>query len=316
MRHRVRAFPFAEGRRPNGLRNPVASGKRRAGGERADVPHRSCDDGMSQGWWKRLKGFLADLDREYVGTADESPSRWDEFLRRIAAEIERVMREEMLSPPSEPVYVPPGYVVFLSREDDAALRGEKRIGFVRGLHNLTARRAREITRGRHQTESFVIQIRVDGSLPPGQFSVTPIWQRDEQKTTLLGPGPLGGQTTPLGVKPQDEETRVIAPYRLVVEVSTREGGEKTVRTFSLPVVTIGRGGTTAAVDLELPGDLEISRRHARLQRQAANRWTLVVEGRNPLTLNGREMAAGEEAAVAPGDEIGIGRYFVRLVELT
>ncbi|HXF06298.1 MAG TPA: FHA domain-containing protein [Blastocatellia bacterium] len=271
---------------------------------------------MSRGWLKKLKGFLADLDREYVGTADESPSRWDEFLHQIAAEIERVMREEMLSPPNEPVYVPPGYVVFLSREDDAALRGEKRIGFVRGLQNLTAMRAREITRGRHHTESFAIQIRVDGSLPPGQFSVTPIWHRDEQKTTLLGPAPPGGQTTPLEMKPQDEETRVIAPYRLVVEVSTREGGEKTVRAFSLPVVTIGRGGTTVAVDLELPGDLEISRRHARLQRQAANRWMLVVEGRNPLTLNGREMEAGEEAAIAPGDEIGIGRYCVRVIELT
>lgn len=271
---------------------------------------------MSQGWLKKLRGFLTDLDREYVGTADESPSRWDEFLQRIAAEIERVMRAEMLSPPGEPIYIPPGYVVFLSREDEAELRGEKRIGFVRGLHNLTAMRAREITRGRHHTESFTIQIRVDGSLPPGQFSVIPIWQREEQKTTLLAPTPLGGRTTPLEMKPRDEETRVIAPYRLVVEVSTRDGGEKMVRTFSLPVVTVGRGGTTVAVDLELPGDLEISRCHARLQRQAESRWTLVAEGRNPLTLNGREMTAGEEAVVAPGDEIGIGCYCLRLVELT
>ena len=43
---------------------------------------------------------------------------WEEFLVRVAREVEAVMQREMFTPPGGTTYIPPEYIVYLSNEDD------------------------------------------------------------------------------------------------------------------------------------------------------------------------------------------------------
>ncbi len=75
-----------------------------------------------------------EVDEDPLATVDEQarPRRvWEEFLVKIAREIEHVMQREMFTPPGGPTYIPPEYIVFLSAEDDKEWQGEKRRGLER-----------------------------------------------------------------------------------------------------------------------------------------------------------------------------------------
>src|SRR2546430_4766117 len=52
----------------------------------------------------------------------------EEFLVKVAREVEAVMQREMFTPPGGPTYIPPEYVVYLSSDDDKEWQGEKRRG--------------------------------------------------------------------------------------------------------------------------------------------------------------------------------------------
>ena len=67
--------------------------------------------------------------QDLVESADEhaKPRRiWEEFLVKIAREVEAVMQREMFTPPGGPTYIPREYVVYLSAEDDKDNRGHER----------------------------------------------------------------------------------------------------------------------------------------------------------------------------------------------
>ena len=76
--------------------------------------------------------------------ADEhaKPRRiWEEFLVKIAREVEAAMQREMFTPPGGPTYIPREYIVYLSAEDDKDWQGDKRRGLEQGLfHVLSERR--------------------------------------------------------------------------------------------------------------------------------------------------------------------------------
>ncbi len=68
---------------------------------------------------------------------------WEEFLVKVAREIEIVMQREMFTPPGGQTYIPPEYIVYLSSEDDKDWQGEKRRGLEQGLFYVLSERARE-----------------------------------------------------------------------------------------------------------------------------------------------------------------------------
>ena len=43
---------------------------------------------------------------------------WEEFLVKIAREVEACMQREMFTPPGGPTYIPREYIVYLSNDDD------------------------------------------------------------------------------------------------------------------------------------------------------------------------------------------------------
>src|SRR2546428_12798011 len=87
---------------------------------------------------------------------------WEEFLVKIAREIEACMQREMFTPPGGPTYVPREYVVFLSPGDDAEWQGEKREGLERGLHHVLSQRAKQLAgENEFQNPTLTVELRVD-----------------------------------------------------------------------------------------------------------------------------------------------------------
>src|SRR5260370_30342805 len=71
---------------------------------------------------------------------------WEEFLVKIAREVESVMQREMFTPPRGPTYIPREYIVYLSNDDDKEWQGDKRRGLEQGRFHVPSHRAPELAR--------------------------------------------------------------------------------------------------------------------------------------------------------------------------
>src|ERR1700716_4175563 len=130
--------------------------------------------------------------------ADEhsKPRRvWEEFLVKIAREVESVMQQEMFTPPGGPTYIPREYIVYLSTEDDKEWQGDKRRGLEQGLYHALSDRAHELS-GQRQlaAKAFAVELRVDGTLNKGEFRVQAVWDESESGHTMVTPRAGAGST--------------------------------------------------------------------------------------------------------------------------
>src|SRR5712664_4928589 len=124
---------------------------------------------------------------------------WEEFLVKIAREVESVMQREMFTPPGGPTYIPREYIVFLSNDDDKEWQGDKRRGLEQGLFHVLSDRARELAGSMQlQAKSFAIELRVDGTLNKGEFRVQPVWDETESGHTMV---PVRHATTTTNAAP-------------------------------------------------------------------------------------------------------------------
>jgi hypothetical protein len=104
-------------------------------------------------------------------------SKAEEFIVKIAREVEGVMQREILPLPQGTTIIPTEYTIFLSEEDDKDWQGVKRRGLEQGLYHILAERAKEIAGKRKlETKSFVIELRVDGTLDRGALRVAHSWE--------------------------------------------------------------------------------------------------------------------------------------------
>jgi FHA domain/FhaA, N-terminal domain len=255
---------------------------------------------------------------------------WEEFLVKVAREVEKVMQREMFTPPGGPTYIPPEYVVYLSTDDDKEWQGEKRRGLEQGLFHVLSERAREIS-GSTQlaTKQFAVELRVDGTLNKGEFRVQPVWDATESGHTMVTTRPealeVGAVTTPdaalqgdpVAAAEDDGEsdvTRVRArPVEALYSVEVWRGGvRQSVVPVTKPEITIGRGSKTVSVDLPIKGDAEVSRVHATLARDEAGKYFITSKGRNPTVVNGRELPREEAVEVAPDEKIEICSFTLRI----
>src|SRR6266481_8009817 len=146
--------------------------------------------------------------QDLVESADEhaKPRRiWEEFLVKIAREVEAVMQREMFTPPGGLTYIPREYVVYLSTDDDKDWQGDKRRGLEQGLFHVLSERAHELS-GQTQlaAKSFTVELRVDGTLEKGQFRVQGVWDETESGHTQVTPRVSASQpATPAGVNLSD-----------------------------------------------------------------------------------------------------------------
>ncbi len=264
---------------------------------------------------------------------------WEEFLVKIAREVEAVMLREMFTPPGGLTYIPREYVVYLSAEDDKDWQGDKRRGLEQGLFHVLSERAKELS-GSNQlaAKSFAVELRVDGTLEKGQFRVQAVWDETESGHTQVNaripamppaaPPPLNlndtireradgssgdteeGESEPGGVS---EQTIVRPRINTLYSVELwKDGVRESVVPISKPEITIGRGSRSITVDLPLRGDPEISRVHAILTREGDGRYWLTAKGRNPTLIAGHELTREHRTEVLPDQKIAICNFVLRI----
>jgi hypothetical protein len=273
---------------------------------------------------------------DLIESADEhvKPRRvWEEFLVKIAREVEAVMQREMFTPPGGPTYIPREYVVYLSADDDKDWQGDKRRGLEQGLFHVLSERAKELSGSTNlATKSFAVELRVDGTLEKGQFRVQGVWDETETGHTQVTPritpreaaevrnlndtireradgsqgdeepvGEVGEQTV---VRPRIQELYSIELWK--------DGVREAVVPITKPEITIGRGSRSITVDLPLKGDPEVSRVHAVLTRENDGRYWLTAKGRNPTSVAGKELPREERTNVQPDQKIAICNFVLRI----
>jgi hypothetical protein len=264
--------------------------------------------------------------------ADEQarPRRvWEEFLVKVAREVEAAMQREMFTPPGGPTFIPREYIVYLSNDDDREWQGEKRRGLEQGLFHVLSERARELS-GMTQlaTKSFAVELRVDGTLNKGEFRVQPVWDETETGHTMVTARPneqmlktsMPGVTPPdatpaTGAQPAAEEDSTVVRPRVNVLYNVevwRAGVRQTVVPISKPEITIGRGSRSVSVDLPIKGDPEVSRIHATLERDDAGRFWFTPKGRNATLINGQEVPREQRTPVSPDNKIEICSFTLRI----
>src|ERR1044071_7516808 len=182
--------------------------------------------------------------------------QWEEFLVKIAREVEACMQREMFTPPGGPTYIPREYIVYLSNEDDKDWQGDKRRGLEQGLLHVLSERARELAGSvQLQTKSFAIELRVDGTLNKNEFRVQAVWDETEAGHTMVTvrPASVAGTTTEappassevepttVGADTESADITVVRPR--VVELYSielwREGVRQSVVPITKPEITIG-----------------------------------------------------------------------------
>src|SRR6266851_9639417 len=130
---------------------------------------------------------------------------WEEFLVKIAREVESVMQREMFTPPGGPTYIPREYIVYLSNDDDKEWQGDKRRGLEQGLFHVLSERERELAGAMQlQAKSFAVELRVDGTLNKGEFRVQPVWDETESGHTMVSVRPAK-TSAPASATPETAE---------------------------------------------------------------------------------------------------------------
>jgi FHA domain/FhaA, N-terminal domain len=297
-----------------------------SGGACASSPRRGE---ISLGLIESIRKWIdGETGEDLLEAADEhaKPRRvWEEFLVKIAREVEAAMQREMFTPPGGPTYIPREYIVYLSAEDDKDWQGDKRRGLEQGLFHVLSERARELS-GSTQlaVKSFAVELRVDGTLNKGEFRVQAVWDETEAGHTMVTPR-IDHSSAEVSFNP-NETIREFAS-------DTSEAEQTIVRTRSAPLysievwrngvreavvpvmkneITIGRGSRSVSVDLPIKGDPEVSRVHVVLSRDNQGRFWLVAKGRNPTMVNGREIVREEPTEIGPDEKIAICNFVLRI----
>ncbi len=279
-------------------------------------------------------------------------SKAEEFIVKIARSVEEVMQAELVPLPQGTAIIPTQYTIFLSDPDDREWQGVKRRGLEQGLYHILAERSRELAGARKlETASFTLEFRVDGTLETSEIRVTHGWEDNSgPKTQVLkrpqpdsesagpspsptdvapplertgptpqtrvspAPVPTSGHGTGHGHQTGDEEMTQVGKrsaelYRLEI---WKDGLRHNVVPIFTRETVIGRGSKTRPVDVALPGDPEISRRHITLNVDEAGSFWLTNEGRNAVVVEGTEILTNQKVRIAPAMLVAVCSYTLRI----
>lgn len=285
-------------------------------------------------------------------------SQAEAFIVKIAKAVEDVMQSELLPLPQGTAIIPTEYIIFLSEQDDKEWQGVKRRGLEQGLYHILAERAKEIAgKKKLETQSFAVELRVDGTLEKGDIRVQHSWDEDSSNKTGVLARPKNLPSAPLQqnisqnqpslqspsfvtqssinlsqqppspviqepshhsqpiAQSEDAEEMTHVKKRQTAELYRLEIWREGVRQNVMPIyqneISIGRGSKSKPVDVSLPGDPEISRRHLSLLFSNGN-FSIVNEGRNPAMVNNYALPVGQKIPVSAGVPIAICSYLLRI----
>ncbi|MDM7922915.1 MAG: DUF3662 domain-containing protein [Pyrinomonadaceae bacterium] len=152
-------------------------------------------------------------------------SEAEEFIVKLARAVEAVMQKEILPLPQGTTIIPTEYTIFLSDADDKEWQGVKRRGLEQGLYHILAERAKEIAgKKKLETKSFVIELRVDGTLEKGEVRVQHSWEESSSNKTGVLARP----------KQQAPAAKPEPPRPQVQQSNSGQLGQQTVPRYSPP----------------------------------------------------------------------------------
>jgi hypothetical protein len=154
-----------------------------------------------------IDGESAELVLEQAARdAQVSPrSQAEEFIVKIARAVEDVMQRELVPLPQGTTIIPTEYIIFLSEQDDKEWQGAKRRGLEQGLYHVLAERAKEIAgKKKLETQSFAVELRVDGTLEKDETRVQHSWTESSNPKTSV-------QARPTPQKPKQNKNQSFQP---------------------------------------------------------------------------------------------------------
>ncbi|MBC7900454.1 MAG: DUF3662 domain-containing protein [Saprospiraceae bacterium] len=231
-------------------------------------------------------------------------SQAEEFIVKIARAVESVMQREMVPLPQGTTIIPSEYTIFLSDEDDKEWQGVKRKGLEQGLYHILAERAKEISgKKKLETKSFVIELRVDGTLEKGDVRVQHSWEDSASNKTGVLSRP---KSNPLPAPPQNSAPPTspnvhIDPQRSAPFTPPPNFTQQRASAQGQPPPTISQSSIQQAVPLP-SADVEdmtsVRQRQAEIYRLEV--WMNGVR-QNVVPIYQREIAVGRGSKSKPVD---------------
>lgn len=148
----------------------------------------------------------------------------------------------------------------------------------------------------------------EGAVPPGDVEI------HSELNDVVQPGYRGVKTTLIEREPSVTAARVARDRqstrgqasKIFAEIRYEDDSGPQTYFVTQGEISIGRGGADLWVDLPLYTSDEISREHARLQRDASSgRFTIIDQSRNGTWVNGKRLAKGGQMELPDRAEIGI-----------
>ena len=171
-------------------------------------------------------------------------SQAEEFIVKIAKAVEEVMQREIVPLPQGTTIIPTEYIIFLSETDDKNWQGAKRRGLEQGLYHILAERAKEIAgKKKLETQSFAVELRVDGTLEEGVVRVQHSWDDSSSNKTGVLARPKNIPQPPTQPEPQPTPTppnNPVLPIPNFVQnqpVATNQPPPPTVQSLNVPQVS-------------------------------------------------------------------------------
>lgn len=113
--------------------------------------------------------------------------------------------------------------------------------------------------------------------------------------------------------PAEDMTQVGRRNRELYKLEIWKNGTRiNVIPITLHQIVLGRGSASKPVDVQLPGDPEISRRHIVIMADGTGQFWVTNEGRNPATVNNAELQTGLSVKIAAGTPIIVCSYVLRV----
>jgi len=187
-------------------------------------------------------------------------SQSEAFIVKIAKAVEEVMQREIVPLPQGTTIIPTEYIIFLSETDDKNWQGAKRRGLEQGLYHILAERAKEIAgKKKLETQSFAVELRVDGTLEEGSVRVQHSWDDSSSNKTgvLTRPKNLTEMPTQTNLprpQPQDLPLTQLPPNNTILPppdfvqsqpVITNQPPPPTIQSLNVP-----QGASYQTGDLE------------------------------------------------------------------
>lgn len=264
-------------------------------------------------------------DEKYIPKKFGGKSQSESFAEKIRIELESEMIKQKFSFQNEQIYLPTKYVIEISQKDSLEFSGIKREILISELNKFVERCFRLLSVDFLDTN--FIQISVSSELKEGRIRVNHFWEETYQPEIIFNkPIDLANNNFEQcnektiviphfnNFDENENETVIRKNFKRLFSLDIRQNGNpfNSLPIFQ-PEISLGRGSQANKVDIELKGDLGISRHHAILNLQKEDTFNFTVTGQNPAFIGSTPILTGQTATLKLGDIFQIGNYQLRAI---